>query len=81
MRKSISWLTTGRRYALSKSRLGLLTGSAPPEANVDRRKQRQITRAARAYRRLLVWKTSPTALTLVSILLAACRGQRYQNAG
>src|SRR6266478_1166440 len=25
---------------------------APPEANVDRRKQRQIARAARAYRRL-----------------------------
>jgi putative endonuclease len=42
---------------------------APPEANVDLRKQRQITRAAHAYRRLLGLATAPSRYDVVSIIL------------
>jgi putative endonuclease len=44
---------------------------APPEANVDRRKQRQITRAARAYRRLLGLEDEAYRFDVVSIVLPA----------
>jgi putative endonuclease len=44
---------------------------APPEANVDRRKQRQITRAARAYRRLLGLEEEAYRFDVVSIVLPA----------
>jgi putative endonuclease len=42
---------------------------APPEANVDLRKQRQVTRAARAYRRLLGQTSAPYRYDVVSVLL------------
>jgi putative endonuclease len=42
---------------------------APPEANVDLRKQRQVSRAARAYRRLLGLKGAPYRYDVVSVIL------------
>jgi putative endonuclease len=42
---------------------------AAPEANVDRRKQRQITRAARAYRRLYGLAGEPHRYDVVSVIL------------
>jgi putative endonuclease len=42
---------------------------AAPEANVDLRKQRQITRAARAYRRLLGLAHAPSRYDVVSVIL------------
>jgi len=42
---------------------------AAPEANVDLRKQRQVTRAARAYRRLLGLASAPYRYDVVSVLL------------
>lgn len=42
---------------------------APPEANVDLRKQRQVSRAARAYRRLFGIKAAPYRYDVVSVLL------------
>jgi putative endonuclease len=42
---------------------------AAPEANVDLRKQRQVTRAARAYRRLLGLSGVPTRFDVVSVIL------------
>ena len=42
---------------------------AAPEANVDLRKQRQVTRAARAYRRLLGLENAPHRYDVVSVIL------------
>jgi len=42
---------------------------APPQANVDRRKRRQIARAARAYRRLFGRSDSLYRYDVVSVLL------------
>ncbi|MFL6337387.1 MAG: YraN family protein [Pyrinomonadaceae bacterium] len=42
---------------------------AAPEANVDLRKQRQVTRAARAYRRLLGLRHAPHRYDVVSVIL------------
>lgn len=42
---------------------------AAPEANVDLRKQRQVTRAARAYRRMLGLTGEPFRYDVVSVLL------------
>lgn len=42
---------------------------AAPEANVDLRKQRQVTRAARAYRRMLGLTGEPYRYDVVSVLL------------
>ena len=42
---------------------------APPEANVDLRKQRQVTRAARAYRRTFGLAGAPYRFDVVSIVL------------
>jgi putative endonuclease len=42
---------------------------AAPEANVDLRKQRQVTRAARAYRRLLGLKGARHRYDVVSVVL------------
>ena len=44
---------------------------APPQANVDRRKQRQITRAARAYLRLFGLEDAPYRFDVVSVVLPA----------
>jgi putative endonuclease len=42
---------------------------APPEANVDRRKQRQIARAARAYRRTFDLAGAPYRYDVVTVVL------------
>jgi putative endonuclease len=44
---------------------------APPQANVDRRKQRQISRAARAYRRLFDLAGAPYRYDVVTVILPA----------
>ncbi len=44
---------------------------APPEANVDRRKQRQIARAARAYRRLFDLGNKPYRYDVITVVLPA----------
>jgi Holliday junction resolvase-like predicted endonuclease len=44
---------------------------APPEANVDRRKQRQITRAALAYRRMFDLAGEPYRYDVVTVVLPA----------
>lgn len=44
---------------------------APPEANVDRRKQRQIARAARAYRRRFDLVNAPYRYDVITVVLPA----------
>lgn len=44
---------------------------APPQANVDRRKQRQIARAARAYRRMFGLMDAPYRYDVVAVVLPA----------
>src|SRR6266403_2612132 len=44
---------------------------APPQANVDLRKRRQIARAARGYRRLLGLMSAPYRYDVVTVLLPA----------
>jgi len=48
---------------------------APPEANVDRRKQRQIMRAARAYRRMFDLAKAPYRYDVITIVLPAAEKQ------
>ena len=43
---------------------------APPQANVDLRKRRQITRAARAYRRMLGIEDQPHRYDVVTVILS-----------
>jgi putative endonuclease len=43
---------------------------APPQANVDLRKRRQITRAARAYRRMIGIEDQPFRYDVVTVILA-----------
>ena len=43
---------------------------APPQANVDLRKRRQITRAARAYRKMLGIEDQPYRYDVVTVILA-----------
>ena len=43
---------------------------APPQANVDLRKRRQITRAARAYRQMLGIEDQPYRYDVVTVILA-----------
>ncbi|HEX8078088.1 MAG TPA: YraN family protein [Chthoniobacterales bacterium] len=43
---------------------------APPEVNVDLRKRRQITRAARAYRQMLGIKDEPYRYDVVTVVLS-----------
>ncbi|MGH9873164.1 MAG: YraN family protein [Pyrinomonadaceae bacterium] len=42
---------------------------APPQANVDRRKQRQIMRAARVYRRMFDLAGAPYRYDVISVVL------------
>jgi putative endonuclease len=42
---------------------------APPQANVDLRKRRQITRAARAYRHMLGIENQPHRYDVVTVIL------------
>ena len=44
---------------------------APPQANVDLRKQRQIARAARAYRRMFGLVDAPYRYDVVTVVLPA----------
>ncbi len=44
---------------------------APPQANVDRRKQRQIARAARAYRRMFDLVGAPYRYDVVTVISPA----------
>ena len=44
---------------------------APPQVNVDRRKQRQIARAARAYRRMFDLTGEPYRYDVVTVILPA----------
>jgi putative endonuclease len=44
---------------------------APPQANVDIRKRRQVARAARAYRRLLGLMEAPYRYDVVTLILPA----------
>src|SRR5215813_8016979 len=44
---------------------------APPQVNVDLRKRRQITRAARAYRRMLGVEDQPHRYDVVTVILAS----------
>ncbi|MGI9066721.1 MAG: YraN family protein [Pyrinomonadaceae bacterium] len=48
---------------------------APPEANVDRRKQRQIARAARGYRRIFDLVTAPYRYDVITVVLPAEKQQ------
>src|SRR5919106_2508519 len=43
---------------------------APPQANVDLRKRRQIARAARAYRKLMDLDNGPYRFDVVTVLLS-----------
>lgn len=49
---------------------------APPEANVDLRKQRQIARAARAYRRMFDLAGEPYRYDVVTVVLPSEDGHR-----
>ena len=51
---------------------------APPEVNVDRRKQRQIARAARGYRRIFDLVNAPYRYDVVTVVLPA---EEEQNPG
>lgn len=44
---------------------------APPQANVDRRKQRQIMRAARGYRRMFELAKAPYRYDVITVVLPA----------
>jgi putative endonuclease len=44
---------------------------APPQVNVDRRKQRQIARAARAYRRMFDLSNAPYRYDVITVILPA----------
>lgn len=44
---------------------------APPEANVDRRKQRQIARGARAYRRMFGLMNAPYRYDVITAVMPA----------
>jgi putative endonuclease len=51
---------------------------APPQVNVDLRKRRQITRAARAYRQMLGIKDEPYRYDVVTVVLATDRTPQIQ---
>ncbi|MBV9211508.1 MAG: YraN family protein, partial [Acidobacteria bacterium] len=51
---------------------------ASPEANVDLRKQRQVSRAARAYRRLFGITNSAYRFDVVTVILAETEPPRLQ---
>jgi putative endonuclease len=44
---------------------------APPQANVDRRKQRQVARAARAYKRMFDLGGAPYRYDVITVILSA----------
>lgn len=48
---------------------------APPEANVDRRKQRQIVRAARGYRRIFDLVSAPYRYDVITVVMPPEKNQ------
>ncbi|HKR60731.1 MAG TPA: YraN family protein [Pyrinomonadaceae bacterium] len=50
---------------------------APPSANVDLRKQRQVTRAARVYRRMFGLLEDPHRFDVVSVVLPPTEAQEF----
>ena len=54
---------------------------AAPEANVDLRKQRQVSRAARAYRRMFGLKDAPYRYDVVSVVLPSTDGGQDAASG
>jgi putative endonuclease len=48
---------------------------APPQVNVDRRKQRQIARAARAYRRMLDLESEEYRFDVITVVLSEATDQ------
>jgi putative endonuclease len=50
---------------------------APPQVNVDRRKQRQIARAARAYRRMLALQNEPYRYDVITVVLSDTTEQSH----
>ena len=51
---------------------------APPTANVDLRKQRQVTRAARVYRRMFGLEAEPYRFDVVSIVLPSLEDSKSE---
>jgi putative endonuclease len=51
---------------------------APPEANVDRRKQRQIMRAARGYRRMFDLVNSPYRYDVITVVMPADENRDFE---
>ena len=47
---------------------------APPQVNVDRRKQRHIARAARAYRRMLGLESEPYRYDVITVVVSQTTG-------
>lgn len=60
----------GRTLCFVEVKARSSTWFAAPEANVDLRKQRQITRAARVYRRLFGLMSEPHRYDVVTVVLA-----------
>ena len=50
---------------------------APPQVNVDRRKQRQIARAARAYRRMLDLESEPYRYDVITVVMSDTTDQSH----
>lgn len=48
---------------------------APPQVNVDRRKQRQIARAARAYRRMLALENEAYRYDVITVVMSEANDQ------
>lgn len=59
----------GRTLCFIEVKTRASTWFAPPEANVDLRKQRQITRAARTYRRLFGLAHEPFRYDVVTVVI------------
>ena len=53
---------------------------APPQANVDRRKQRQISRASRAYRRMFGLEGAPYRYDVVTVVWSTEEGDESRPA-
>jgi putative endonuclease len=49
----------------------------PPQVNVDRRKQRQIARAARGYRRMLNLENEPYRYDVITVVLSDSTDQSH----
>jgi putative endonuclease len=52
---------------------------AAPEANVDLRKQRQVARAARAYRQMFDLKDAPYRYDVVSVILPQAKAEGVES--